>query len=69
MSDYINVTEAAALLGVNRRKIWQLVERRWLTPEENPFDRREKLFERQDVEKLRPYLRRKGDREEGDLSR
>jgi excisionase family DNA binding protein len=42
--EYLSIQDAARLLGVSRRHIWQLVKRGELPATVNPVDRRSKLI-------------------------
>jgi excisionase family DNA binding protein len=44
MDQSVNVTEAAARLGVSRRKVWQLIREGTLPYQRDPVDRRQKLI-------------------------
>lgn len=53
MAEILPLGEAAAYLGVSRRKIWQLVKRGELPSWSDPLDRRRKLVRVEDLNKLR----------------
>jgi excisionase family DNA binding protein len=50
--NYLSIQQAAARLGVNRRRIWQLIRDGRLRFEPNPLDRRSKLIPVAEVERL-----------------
>ncbi len=60
MAGYLNVSEAAAALGVNRRTVWRLIATGQLEAVMNPVDRRAKLVRTEDVERLAQYTQKKG---------
>jgi Helix-turn-helix domain len=51
--DTLNLGEAAEFLGVSERKMWQMAKAREIETFLNPLDKREKLFRRKDLLKLR----------------
>ncbi len=58
MAGYLNVSEAAATLGVNRRTVWRLIATGQLEAVTNPVDRRAKLVRTEDVERLAEYTQK-----------
>ncbi len=52
-SGYMNMQQAAALLGVSHAKMWRLVKEGVIPAEINPLDRREKRIRRDVLENLR----------------
>ena len=50
---YVTMTEAQAILGVSRFKIWQLVKDGRLPTFQSELDRRQKLIRRNDLDALR----------------
>ena len=52
-SEFVTMTEAQALLGVSRFKIWQLVRNGEIETFESQLDRRQKLIRRADLDALR----------------
>ena len=55
--EFLTIGEAAELLGVDRRRIRQLIQRGRLAATENPLDLREKLVSRSEVEALLRFAR------------
>jgi hypothetical protein len=51
--DTLNLGDAAEFLGVSERKMWQLAKAGEIETLRNPLDRREKLFRRKDLLKLK----------------
>lgn len=51
--DTLNLGEAAEFLGVSERKMWQMVKAGEIKSLLNPLDKREKLFRRKDLVRLR----------------
>ncbi|HEX8091580.1 MAG TPA: helix-turn-helix domain-containing protein [Blastocatellia bacterium] len=51
--DTLNLGEAAEFLGVSERKMWQMAKAGEIETLLNPLDKREKLFRRKDLLKLR----------------
>ena len=58
MSEYMNVSQAAEVLGVSRRTIWRLIHSGTLPAIANPIDHRGKLIRRNAVEQLVLYTRK-----------
>lgn len=58
MAEYMNVTEVAEALGVNRRTVWRLISTGQLKAITNPIDRRAKLVHKADVERLASYTKK-----------
>lgn len=58
-SEYLNITETAVALGVNRRRVWQMVRADELESLQNPLDRRETLIPRTEVDRLAKFARKK----------
>ncbi len=58
MAEYLNVTEVAEALGVNRRTVWRLISTGQLKAITNPIDRRAKLIQKADVEHLASYTKK-----------
>jgi len=56
--ELMRMSEAAQLLGVSNAKMWRLVRDGILEAETNPLDRRVKLVNRVDVEKLLRYSKK-----------
>jgi hypothetical protein len=54
------VEEAAQYLGVTRMKIYRLLEEKELNAEINPLDKRQKLIERFQLDRLKNFKRRIG---------
>lgn len=50
--EYMTVQAAAELLGVTRRRLWDLIRAGQLEAVQNPLDRREKLIPREEVDRL-----------------
>lgn len=51
--DTLNLGDAAEFLGVSERKMWQLAKGGEINTLRNPLDKREKLFRRKDLMKLK----------------
>lgn len=58
MAEYLNVTEAAEALGVNRRTVWRLISTGQLEAITNPIDRRAKLIHKSEVERLAAFTKK-----------
>ena len=54
--EYLNITEAAEALRVNRRRIWQMVKDGQIEAISSPLDRRETLIPRVEVERLSKFV-------------
>ncbi len=56
--DYVNIQQAADLLGVNRRRIRELIKAGELQSLTNPLDRRETLIPRSDIIRLESFTKK-----------
>lgn len=54
-SQYVSMSEAAELLGLDRRQVLRLVQRLNLEQIVNPVDARQRLLNRVDLDRLRPF--------------
>jgi len=57
--DYYTVQEAAEALGVTRYRIWTMLKRGELEAMTSPIDRRVKLIERSEIERLSRFVKSK----------
>jgi hypothetical protein len=55
MKDKYTVMQAATYLGVKRQKIHQLIKDGALIPENNPMDKRQKLLDMTQLDRLKDY--------------
>jgi len=56
--DYVNIQQAADLLGVNRRRIRELIKAGEIQSLTNPLDRRETLIPRSDITRLESFTKK-----------
>lgn len=56
--EYVNIAEAAEMLGVNRRRVWQMIRDGQLEAIVNPVDRRERIIPRSQVEELMRFAKK-----------
>jgi hypothetical protein len=56
--EYLNLGEAADLLGVDRRRLRLLLERNGVETTEDPLDFRKRLVTRQDIDRLAALISR-----------
>jgi excisionase family DNA binding protein len=56
--DYLNISQAADVLGVNRRRIRELIQAGELEAIANPLDRRETLIPRSEVDRLSAFTKK-----------
>jgi len=53
--EYMTVQAASEVLGVTRRRLWDLIRAGHIEAVQNPLDRREKLIPRTEVERLTKF--------------
>lgn len=56
MNGMLTLGEAARFLGISRKKMWSLVRDKLISAHTSPLDRRKKLFNKSDLEKLKEAL-------------
>jgi excisionase family DNA binding protein len=56
-ANYVNIGEAAEILGTTRRTVYTMIKTGKLEAIQNPIDSREKLISRADIERLARFAR------------